>query len=531
MSDEVDGRVLRLALVIDGFVLPRFLATAVEEIQRSSFARVELVVRRDPAPSPARSGRLVEWYLRADSRRRGAGDDPLEIVDCRALLGTVPVVQAAKSIDALRSSSIDVVLDLSSQPPDAALADGARHGVWTVVPGEGSHASRPAGFWEALRDEPITAVSIVVVRRDGRYALSRGYFTTRAESFAWNRRQPLWGSIVLLMQHLQALQQGGWDATSRKAEALPERADEHVPTNLEMARWLGRKATRRAAKVIRRPTVRHWRIATRIGSPLAITNGNAPDLSGFRFHESPVGHFYADPFLWERDGLFWLFFEDYDYRAERGVIACATVRPDNALADVRTVLDAPYHLSYPCVFEADGELYMVPETGGNGAVDLYRCEEFPNRWVRDRTLLDFGGIDNTVVEVDGRWWMTTSVAEPRSRARQLWLFSSETVSGAWTPHPANPLSTDIRSNRGGGAFLHDDGRLIRVAQDCGRTYGYSLGFYEVTVLTADRYEERPLLTVLPTWGDGIDGTHTYARVGAVEAVDAAIERPRRGTIA
>ena len=59
MSDEVEGPVLRVALVIDDLVLPRFLATAVEETQRSSFARVEIVVRRDAVPPPVRSGRLV----------------------------------------------------------------------------------------------------------------------------------------------------------------------------------------------------------------------------------------------------------------------------------------------------------------------------------------------------------------------------------------------------------------------------------------------------------------------------------------
>jgi hypothetical protein len=51
------------------------------------------------------------------------------------------------------------------------------------------------------------------------------------------------------------------------------------------------------------------------------------------------------------------------------------------------VLREKFHLSYPYVFEEDGEAYMVPECGGSGGIQLYRADRFPDRWVNVSTLV------------------------------------------------------------------------------------------------------------------------------------------------
>jgi len=44
------------------------------------------------------------------------------------------------------------------------------------------------------------------------------------------------------------------------------------------------------------------------------------------------------------------------------------------------VLDEPYHLSYPYVFEWQGDYYMVPESYQVNSILLYRAVNFPTDW-------------------------------------------------------------------------------------------------------------------------------------------------------
>ena len=214
----------------------------------------------------------------------------------------------------------------------------------------------------------------------------------------------------------------------------------------------------------------------------------------------------------------WLFFEDCDYAADRGLIACAEVR-GGELGQPVPVLERPYHLSYPCLFRSRGEIYMVPESAAHGTVDLYRCTRFPDQWVFEKQLLAQRAVDTTVwVDGDLHWFFVT-LQEPRGFGTQLWLFYATDPAGEWRPHPANPLSTDVRSSRGAGAILRRNGKLFRPSQDCSRHYGFSFTLNEIVALDPERYEERPSFTVLPDWAPDLVATHTYSQSGSVEVID------------
>jgi len=202
------------------------------------------------------------------------------------------------------------------------------------------------------------------------------------------------------------------------------------------------------------------------------------------------------------------------------------VLPDGAIGSVQRVMERPYHLSYPQVFRHDGEIFLLPETGDNNTVELYRCNHFPDQWQLERIL--FSGApawDPTVWIDNNRFWFFVTLLDPPAAGPQLYLFHSDSLTGEWKWHPANPICSDERRARGAGALFRldagpDGGQLIRPSQDCTVTYGYSFSWNEVSKLTPDEYEEnQPLLTVLPDWSPGLEGTHTYNRTAKVEVVD------------
>ncbi len=76
--------------------------------------------------------------------------------------------------------------------------------------------------------------------------------------------------------------------------------------------------------------------------------------------------------------------------------------PDDAWSPPRTVLERDHHLSYPFVFEHEGAIYMLPETGEAGRIELHRAVEFPDHWELDRVLLDgLTALDATLHVEDG----------------------------------------------------------------------------------------------------------------------------------
>jgi hypothetical protein len=290
-------------------------------------------------------------------------------------------------------------------------------------------------------------------------------------------------------------------------------------------------APRLLKKIVTRPfrrkCVLHWRFAVRNDPARRLQPGQPPNLEGFRWKESPRGKFFADPFLFPRDAKTWVFFENYDYATERGVISCAELGADGSLGEVKTALVRPYHLSFPFVFEDAGSVFMIPETGANKSVELYRCTEFPTKWTLEKTLYSgTGAADCVMTRRDGRYWFFVSLVDPPGTGPQLFLFWSETLTGDWQLHPANPISLDARYARNAGAIFEHEGRLIRPSQDGSRDYGYAVHWNEIVTLNETDYEERPVLTILPDWSPGLLGTHTYNRCGNFEVVDGKIRSPR-----
>jgi hypothetical protein len=172
------------------------------------------------------------------------------------------------------------------------------------------------------------------------------------------------------------------------------------------------------------------------------------------------------------------------------------------------------------VFEQDGQVYMIPESGANNNVELYQADPFPERWRLVKAL--FSGakaVDTTLWVENQTYWFFMTLVDPPAAGPQLFLFYSSSLTGQWTYHPDNPICSDVRFARGGGRIFCQNGRRIRPSQDHSRGYGSASHFREIVELTKDSYREVSLGSIQPYWEKGMIGTHTYNRSARIEAVD------------
>jgi hypothetical protein len=196
----------------------------------------------------------------------------------------------------------------------------------------------------------------------------------------------------------------------------------------------------------------------------------------------------------------------------------------------RKIIDQPYHLSYPFLFEWGGSFYMIPESSANRSIQLYRCMHFPFEWQFEKNLMaGVDAVDTTLARHGGRWWMFTTIRDNEGYPNwdELFLFSADSpVSDRWVPHPLNPVVFDIRRARPAGPIFAQDGELFRPSQDCSNRYGYGLRLQRIKTLTETQYEEEEVTFVEPLWDRRITAVHSYAREVGLTVIDALYRRWR-----
>ena len=102
----------------------------------------------------------------------------------------------------------------------------------------------------------------------------------------------------------------------------------------------------------------------------------------------PDDKFWADPFVVSYNDEYFIFLEEFDYKLGKGHISYIKLDKLGKHSDAKKVLEKEYHLSYPYIFNYNGKLYMIPESNKNNTIDLYYCDEFPDKWVFKKTLIN-----------------------------------------------------------------------------------------------------------------------------------------------
>lgn len=208
---------------------------------------------------------------------------------------------------------------------------------------------------------------------------------------------------------------------------------------------------------------------------------------GNPFKPSPV-FVRADPFLFAYRGELHLFFEQ-QVTVRRAVIRMTRTRDLKTWSDPVTVLDEPFHLSFPFVFGHQGSVYMMPECHQSGSIRLYKAQDDTfTRWSHAGTLLSGAGfVDSSIICREGIYYLFTTTM--RQGRKQLELYFSDRPDGGYRLHPSSPYCTGEDGAQCGGAVFEWNGRIYRPAQDSSQEYGKQLRIFQVTALSPAEYAE------------------------------------------
>ena len=307
------------------------------------------------------------------------------------------------------------------------------------------------------------------------------------------------------------------------SNANPQFASPPQTLSRNLMFYMGASLVGGAVRRLTRPFGRsdHWCIAWRRLDSAPLSQALATKPESLFFLPDNGQHFYADPFILWREGKAHVFCEDLPYATGRGVIAHYTIDAAGHASQPEIVLQRPYHLSYPFIFEHEGTTYMIPETAQNKNIELYRCDHFPDQWSFVCVLIDqIEAADATLLWHEGRWWIFASLAgEGRSSWDALGLFYADQLEGPWQAHCGNPVVIDASQARPAGAIFQQEGALIRPAQDCRGGYGRGVHLCRIDRLDPKAYQQTVIDALHPSALWGYSGLHTLNRAGPWEIFD------------
>ena len=526
---EAVRKPLRVGVFSDSARQSRWIVDALARAGAGHYAEIALVALK-PEPGPSQVPLLWRAYRRADRALFGGSADwngqrNLELLvprERRVALDGDERAWRARVADA----RLDVVFALGDVD-DAKLDGLARYGVWRFGFGERFDTFEPlAGVREVVEGKQVVGAGI-------RIRLGRGK-PDRIAQPSWGRTYPF--SVTrsreamfarateFVARTLRELHAGGCKWIEQSTQPAVEAATDRFPGAASLIRdisTLGARVAKRATE--KALTVDQWSIAYRFGAEDAWDGA----LEGFHRLEPPKGWFWADPFPIQHAGRNYIFFEELPLGAAKAHISVVEVDRDGRASEPMKVLERDYHLSYPFLVEEDGQLYMIPETAGNGTVEVYRCEEFPARWKLERVLLrDVRCVDATIHRLGDRWWMFVNTAVAGGEFNEeLHLYSSDSLLGDWQPHRKNPVKCDVRGARPAGSLFWNGNRLFRPGQICTPLYGSGITVNRITRLTLDEYQEEEDHRIEPREA-GTLGIHTFNRAGDLTVTDAFERRSR-----
>lgn len=523
---------LKIDLVLDQLATPAWLYLLIEKLVNQDLVEIQAIFLT-PQEKVKSNSFIHQIHLKIDRLHFKPQPDALEIKDAAVLLKGIPI----QEIESIRTNhpTADLILWLSEQNIPEWIYENSKNGVWYFIHGaEQSINSARLGYKEFINLEGTIQSSLVSKKgiKDKEIIIDQSWTMMPTISISRGRNEHFWKILSFVIRGIKRLSDKNSNSIrlQRNDHSLPigrnYGENEKISiSNILALNNLGKHGSRMLHKAWRKMRFREqWILLIQMG------NGPSQSFEEFKPILPPKEVFWADPFLLFKNDRYYLFFEELPYATDKGHICVVEIDKSGNISTPQKVLETPYHLSYPFLLEYNGRLFMIPESYQANCIQVFECTSFPGEWKAGMKLMDnVCAMDTTLFHHNGKWWMFTAITENQGASHhdELFLFyADEPLTTEWTPHPMNPIVSDVRRARPAGNIYIENGKIIRPSQDCSRKYGFGFYLNEIITLTQTDYKEKPLVHVRPDWDPKIQRTHTYVHLDGITVIDGLIQRQK-----
>ncbi|MDH3708578.1 MAG: hypothetical protein OER04_01755 [Cyclobacteriaceae bacterium] len=525
---------LSVGLITNSYVIANWQSKALNSIIGSSYADLTLVVVPE-APVKDPNQRIEESlfyrvYQRLEKTKLKRPPTARRTVDLSKTLSALPVVKIkpgqnqkqipAEQLDSIKEFNLDVLIDFSSLTLPDELYEIPKYGVWYLTFCGSREA--PAGFWEVLKGLSYTTSELVMQSGPQPQIVIQSFSQVVPFSVKRTAEFNYWKSASFIPRMMRLLYEKGPEGFKQQV-MMPDRVEKNkgyrFPKGIYVLALIADFCKKYLhEKIFNRFYSEQWILLYQINDQYSDAFGDYKRLV------PPKNRFWADPFIYQKDQEYYIFLEESLMgKQKKGFISVMTMDQLGNFNEPQKIIEQPYHMSYPFLFEWQDELYMLPESNASGTIQLYKCQEFPHKWEFHKNLMkEILAVDSTLLFHQNKWWLFANISENPGSSTwdELFLFSADSpLSDHWRPHPLNPLVSDLRGARPAGGIIQRDGKIYRPAQNCAVRYGYGLKMYEIVTLSETDYKEVEVASYEPLWDPQIRGFHTINREGKLTLID------------
>ncbi|MBD0331939.1 MAG: hypothetical protein ICV66_04730 [Chitinophagaceae bacterium] len=525
---------LKIALLIDSYFIPNWQYSIIKEIRYSSYAEIKLIIKKD-VPHWNRSttnSKLFQWHLKFDELLLGRETDCSRMVDSGKILSdnnemkVVPVEDCcaisftSDDVQAIRKYKCDVILNIGFGIVKGDILNAAKYGVWAYQYGSHPHFKDEAfGYWEVMKGYETTVSTLRQMDNNNEEGkvIHRSWMPTHSLSVSKTRNAAYWRASTFIPRILEGLYIYGDAYLERLANNFKENTapDTERPYKIPSIQTTLKNIFIHFNKISRRVyqkvvSIDQWYLLFKIKSNSTFSTST----ENFKALTPPTDRFWADPFVISQDNRHYIFLEELLFKTKKGHISVIELDEQGNVLQSGKALERPYHLSYPFVFKYNEHYYMLPETGENKTIELYKCVSFPYKWEFVMNLMEgFHTADATLFYHANKWWLFCCIDSTGREVGMLdelhLFFSDDLFTKNWQPHPCNPIDTNTKTARpAGNIFIHEN-KIYRPSQDCSGSYGKAINFNQIIRLSETEYEEEVVSKIVPGWEKNIKRSHTF----------------------
>ena len=550
---------LKVGVFLNNFLIPAWEYKILEEIIHSDFARITLLVKNDLNVSFAikrkrtlgfiilklheRIDRLIFKNSSDYSLRKDSSDLLKEVSEIviDPIEKDFIVRFSEEDIAEIKKHSLDIIVNFGFSKLKGDILKTPKYGIWSYHMGDASIDNTViSGYWEVVRSCPITYSVLEILKEDSKNGTI--IYCSRESTYVYsinvNRNRLFWRASLFIPRIMNGLFKYGdsyFDKmVNRFKKDIPStdnklfKAPEPLPAAVNFFNYFA-NATKKVFRRLFYTAPFNWILLFKINN--CSGNSYSTSFKSFKKLASSKEKFWADPFVINRDNKYYIFVEEFIYRTNKGHISVIELDNSGNFLSSEKIIERPYHMSYPFVFEINDSYYMIPETSQNRTIELYKCKNFPYKWEFTKNLMrNIFAVDSTLFFYNNKWWFFTSIDETNNISgcsSELFLFFSDDLfSDKWESHPCNPIISDIRTARPAGKLFIQDNKIYRPSQDCSGRYGKGFNLNQITILTETEYEEILVSKVEPSWDNKLKGTHTFNFDKNITIIDAYSYRRR-----
>ena len=254
---------------------------------------------------------------------------------------------------------------------------------------------------------------------------------------------------------------------------------------------------------------------------------NQIDFSKIESIKNQPGRYFADPFVIESKNKHYIFVEDYNFKMSKGSISVIEIDQNNNQKLFSDVIKEKFHLSFPFIFEYKNDLYIVPESSADKSIRLYKCINFPNKWIYCYNLIsNINCADTIIIKKHEYYWLLTSISDKNDFSSQLNIYYSDSpISQNWKDCSNNPVRFNIDKARNAGLIVDETEKIFRPTQTCGynkigdNQYGRTIIIRQVKSISAYDFQETYHSTIEPIFKSNLLGVHHMSYIKNFTVLD------------